>query len=104
MLQARNAFRTFLLYSKLHALVPMVTPAMLAYRNPLYPRYFPTKFHENLPISSKVIMGTHKQAGDVTSLLSFLNESRLKNEINVVTLKIYLIFFYEYRLKSSGIS
>jgi hypothetical protein len=49
-------------------------------------------------------MGTHKQAGDVTSLLSFLNESRLKNEINVVTLKIYLILFYEYRLKSSGIS
>jgi hypothetical protein len=43
----------------------------------------PTKFHETPLIGSKVIGGqtgrqTHRQAGDITSLFSFLNESRLK--------------------------
>jgi hypothetical protein len=36
-----------------------------------------TKFHENPLISSKVISGTHTQAGDLISPFSFL-ESRLE--------------------------
>jgi hypothetical protein len=38
----------------------------------------PTKFHENLPVDSKVIMGdTDRQTDDLISLLSFMG-SRLK--------------------------
>jgi hypothetical protein len=39
--------------------------------------HFPTKYHEDLPSSSKVIGEGHRQTGDLISLLSFF-ESRLK--------------------------
>jgi hypothetical protein len=51
-------------------------------RGPLEWHYLSTKFHENLPIGSKVISGgqTDRQAtGDLISLLSFL-ESMLKKD------------------------
>jgi hypothetical protein len=49
----------------------------LLHRGSLAWNYFPTKFHENLPSGAKVISGdTHRQTGDLISLLSFL-ESRL---------------------------
>jgi hypothetical protein len=43
--------------------------------------HLPANFHENPPMASKVVGGhrqKHRQAGELTSLLSFLNDSRLK--------------------------
>jgi hypothetical protein len=34
-----------------------------------------TKFHENLPVGSKLLGATHRQTSDRTSLVSFLNKS-----------------------------
>jgi hypothetical protein len=51
----------------------------ILHRGPLEWNHLPTKLHENLPLGSKVSSGveTHRQTGDLISLLSFL-ESRLE--------------------------
>jgi hypothetical protein len=55
----------------------------LLHLGPLKWQYIRTKFHENLPIGSKVISGgdthTDRETGNFISLHSFL-ESRLKRE------------------------
>jgi hypothetical protein len=56
----------------------MIEAMGLLHRGLLEWHYVHTKFHENLPSSSKVISGGHtdRQTGDLLSLLSFLR-SRL---------------------------
>jgi hypothetical protein len=44
----------------------------ILYRDPLEWHYLGTKFYESLPSASKVISGgTHRQTGDLISLLYF---------------------------------
>jgi hypothetical protein len=43
------------------------------HRGPLEWHYLLIKFHENLPSGSKLAGDTHRQTGDLISLLSFFN-------------------------------
>jgi hypothetical protein len=58
----------------------------LLHRGPLEWNYLRTKFHENLLSGSKLLVGTHRQTGDLISLHSFL-ESRLEVTLLAIRLK-----------------
>jgi hypothetical protein len=68
--------------------------------------HLPTKLHKNPPVSSKVISGdtkTDRQAGDFTSLLSFLNKWKYAKNTQIwISTILNLLKLCDYKLSHWG--